>query len=183
MVILQTLIAAMVANSPSFPGVAELRAWDPRGWALALLLHVTVSEPAFYWAHRALHRSPLFSRYHAKHHSSPVTQPLTAGFGTPLEALVLTAAMGAPLAGAFAAGAGSVSLVYGHVLLFDYLRCMGYSNVEVVSHKAFAAVPALRYLIYTPTYATLSVFFIVAFFFFSWLMHSIHLRYLSGIRT
>ncbi|CAL5049024.1 unnamed protein product [Urochloa decumbens] len=155
MVILQTLIAAMVANSPWFPGVAELRSWDPRGWALALLLHVTVSEPAFYWAHRALHRGPLFSLYHAKHHSSPVTQPLTAGFGTPLEALILTVAVGAPLAGAFAAGAGSVSLVYGHVLLFDYLRCMGYSNVEVISHRAFAAVPVLRYLIYTPTYLSL----------------------------
>ncbi|CAN6193883.1 unnamed protein product [Urochloa humidicola] len=155
MVILQTLIVAMVANSPVFPGVAELRTWDPRGWALALLLHVTVSEPAFYWAHRALHRSPLFSLYHAKHHSSPVTQPLTAGFGTPLEALILTAAVGAPLAGAFAAGAGSVSLIYGHVLIFDYLRCMGYSNVEVISHRAFAAVPALRYLIYTPTYLSL----------------------------
>jgi sterol desaturase/sphingolipid hydroxylase (fatty acid hydroxylase superfamily) len=77
LVILQTLIAAMVANSPAFPGVAELRTWDPRGWALALLLHVTVSEPAFYWAHRALHRAPLFSQYHAKHHSSPVTQPFT----------------------------------------------------------------------------------------------------------
>jgi hypothetical protein len=44
-----------------------------------------------------------------------------------------------------------VSLVYGHVLLFDYLRCMGYSNVEVISHKAFAAFPPLRYLIYTAT--------------------------------
>nr|TKW22051.1 hypothetical protein SEVIR_4G203500v2 [Setaria viridis] len=152
LVILQTLIAAMVANSPAFPGVPELRAWDPRGWALALLLHVTVSEPAFYWAHRALHRVPLLSQYHAKHHSSPVTQPFTAGFGTPLEALILTAAMVAPLAGAFTAGAGSVSLVYAHVLLFDYLRCMGYSNVEVISHRAFAAVPALRYLIYTPTF-------------------------------
>jgi hypothetical protein len=59
--------------------------------------------------------------------------------------------MGAPLAGAFAAGAGSVSLVYAHVLLFDYLRCMGYSNVEVISHRVFAAVPVLRYLVYTPT--------------------------------
>jgi len=74
-----------------------------------------------------------------------------AGFGTPLEALLLTLAMGAPLAGAFLAGAGSVSLVYGHVLLFDYLRCMGYSNVEVISYKAFAAFPPLRYLIYTAT--------------------------------
>ncbi|XP_066371410.1 very-long-chain aldehyde decarbonylase GL1-3-like [Miscanthus floridulus] len=155
MVILQTLIAATAMGSPAFPGVSELRVWDPRGWGLALLLHVTVSEPVFYWAHRALHRGPLFRQYHAKHHSSPVTQPLTAGFGTPLEALLLTLAMGAPLAGAFLAGAGSVSLVYGYVLLFDYLRCMGYSNVEVISHKAFAAFPPLRYLIYTATYLSL----------------------------
>uniref|UniRef100_A0A0A9DU96 aldehyde oxygenase (deformylating) n=1 Tax=Arundo donax TaxID=35708 RepID=A0A0A9DU96_ARUDO len=145
----------MAINSPLFPDVTELRAWDPRGWAVALLLHVSLSEPAFYWAHRALHRGPLFSQYHATHHSSPVTQPLTAAFGTPLESLILTLAMAAPLAGAFLAGAGSVSLVYGHVLLFDYLRCMGYSNVEVISHKAFAAFPPLRYLIYTPTYLSL----------------------------
>lgn len=80
LVILQILMAAMVATSPAFPGVAELRAWDPRGWALALLLHVAVSEPAFYWAHRALHRGPLFSLYHAKHHSSHVTQPFTGTY-------------------------------------------------------------------------------------------------------
>ncbi|VAI80718.1 unnamed protein product [Triticum turgidum subsp. durum] len=155
MVIMQTLLGAMAISSPVFPAVSELRAWDPRGWAVALLLHVAVSEPGFRWAHRALHRAPLFSRYHSKHHSSPVTQPLTSAYGTPLESLVLTLAMAAPLAGAFMAGAGSVSLVYGHVLAFDYLRCMGYSNVEVISHRAFRAFPLLRYLIYTPTYLSL----------------------------
>lgn len=77
LVIMQTLIAAMVINNPLFPGVTELRSWDPRGWAVALLLHVSISEPAFYWAHRALHRGPLLSQYHAMHHSSPVTQSLT----------------------------------------------------------------------------------------------------------
>lgn len=77
MVILQTLVAAVAMGSAAFPAVSELRAWDPRGWALALLLHVAVSEPAFYWAHRALHQGPLFSQYHARHHSSPVTQPFT----------------------------------------------------------------------------------------------------------
>uniref|UniRef100_A0A804R2X4 Very-long-chain aldehyde decarbonylase CER1-like C-terminal domain-containing protein n=1 Tax=Zea mays TaxID=4577 RepID=A0A804R2X4_MAIZE len=122
MVILQTLVAAVAMGSAAFPAVSELRAWDPRGWALALLLHVAVSEPVFYWTHRAL---------------------------------LLTLAMGAPLAGAFLAGAGSVSLVYGHVLLFDCLRCMGYSNVEVISHRAFAAFPPLRYLVYTATYLSL----------------------------
>ena len=83
--------------------------------------------------------------------TSTLAEPGAAAYGTPLESLVLTLAMGAPIAGAFMAGAGSVSLVYGHVFVFDYLRCMGYSNVEVISSRAFQAFPALRYLIYTPT--------------------------------
>ncbi|KAL5225070.1 hypothetical protein ABZP36_011709 [Zizania latifolia] len=155
MVIMQTLIAAVVVSSSYFPATSDLQLWDLRGWALAWLLHVAFSEPVFYWAHRALHWGPLFSQYHSLHHSFPVTQPLTAGFGTPLEGLVLTVAAWAPLVGAFLAGCGSVSLVYGHILLFDYLRCMGYSNVEVISHKTFQAFPFLRYLIYTPTYLSL----------------------------
>lgn len=78
MVMMQTLIGAMVMNSSPFSSAGGLiRAWDPRGWAVALLLHVALSEPFFRWAHMALHRDPLFSRYHSKHHSSPVTQPLT----------------------------------------------------------------------------------------------------------
>ena len=75
--LLQTLIGATVVNSPLLPGLRQLCLWDPRGWAVALLLHVGFSEPAFYLAHRALHRAPLFARYHAAHHSSGVTQPLT----------------------------------------------------------------------------------------------------------
>ncbi|KAF0906092.1 hypothetical protein E2562_009095 [Oryza meyeriana var. granulata] len=149
--LLQTLIGATALGSQQ----QLLCMWDPRGWAIALLLHVFVSEPLFYWAHRALHRAPLFSRYHAAHHHSSVTTPLTAGFGTPLESLLLTLVMGAPLAGAFLMGAGSVGLVYGHALMFDYLRSMGYSNVEVISPRVFEAVPPLRYLIYTPTYLSL----------------------------
>jgi hypothetical protein len=74
-----------------------------------------------------------------------------AGFGTPLEALLLTLTMGVPLAGAFLLGAGSIGLVYVHLLAFDYLRSMGYSNVEVVSPRVFEAIPPLRYLLYTPT--------------------------------
>ncbi|KAL5212803.1 hypothetical protein ABZP36_023650 [Zizania latifolia] len=157
--LLQTLVAATVLSSPALvlPDLKQqpLRLWDPQGWAITLLLHVAFSEPVFYWAHRALHLSPLFSHYHSAHHSSHVTTPLTAGFGTPVECLMLTLVMGVPLAGAFLMGAGSVSLVYGHAILFDYLRSMGYSNVEVISPSVFHAVPPLRYLIYTPTYLSL----------------------------
>jgi sterol desaturase/sphingolipid hydroxylase (fatty acid hydroxylase superfamily) len=84
--ILQTLIGATVVNSPLLPGLRQLCLWDPRGWAVALLLHVGFSEPVFYLAHRALHRAPLFARYHAAHHSSGVTQPLT---GSPLRIIVV----------------------------------------------------------------------------------------------
>ena len=74
-----------------------------------------------------------------------------AGFGTPLESLLLTLAMGAPLAGAFLVGHGSLGLVYGHAFVFDYLRAMGYSNVEIVSPRVFDAFPPLRYILYTPS--------------------------------
>jgi hypothetical protein len=77
---LQTLIGASVVNGPLAPGLDHIRMWDPRGLAIALLLHVGFSEPVFYWAHRALHRAPLFGQYHAAHHSTPVTHPLTGTY-------------------------------------------------------------------------------------------------------
>ncbi|CAL9112225.1 unnamed protein product [Musa textilis] len=80
---------------------------------------------------------------------------MTAGFGTPLEHLVLGAVMAAPLLGAFLMGCGSVGLVYGYVFVFDFLRCMGYSNVEVFPVRLLQALPFLRYLIYSPTYLSL----------------------------
>lgn len=80
---LQTLIGAALVNGPLLlPGLENLRVWDPRGLGIALLLHVGFSEPVFYWAHRALHSAPLFGQYHAGHHSTPVTQPLTGTYST-----------------------------------------------------------------------------------------------------
>ena len=92
--LLQTLIGATVVNSPLLPGLRQLCLWDPRGWAVALLLHVGFSEPAFYLAHRALHRAPLFARYHAAHHSSGVTQPLTGpGSSAPIHLCMIGASL------------------------------------------------------------------------------------------
>lgn len=75
--LLQTLIGAAVVNGPLLPGPKHLSLWDPRGLAIVLLLHVGFSEPVFYLAHRALHGASLLRQYHAAHHSSRVTQPLT----------------------------------------------------------------------------------------------------------
>lgn len=98
---LQTLIGATVANSPLLPGLRQLCLWDTRGWAVALLLHVGFSEPVFYLAHQALHRAPLFGRYHAAHHSSAVTQPLT-GTGNAASRILCGCAAGLQLHAAFA---------------------------------------------------------------------------------
>ncbi|XP_020091196.1 protein ECERIFERUM 3-like [Ananas comosus] len=148
--ILQCLIGAM--SLYTFPALRDLPQWDVWGILLAFFLHVTISEPLFYFVHRAFHRGHLFSLYHSLHHSSKVPQSFTAGFATPLEHLILSVVMGVPLLVPCLVGNGSLGLIYGYVLLFDFLRCMGHSNVEVFPHKLFEALPLLKYFIYTPTY-------------------------------
>ncbi|KAF3329631.1 protein ECERIFERUM 3-like protein [Carex littledalei] len=153
--IMQALLATATISTLQSLMEAPVVYLDWRGFIIALTIHVGFSEPFFYCAHRWLHKPSLFSRYHSLHHSSPVPQPYTAGFATPLEHLVQAVAMVAPLFGAFIMGCGSIGLIYSHILLFDYLRCMGYSNVEVFDHQLFKTYPLLRYLIYTPSYYSL----------------------------
>ncbi|WOL08605.1 protein ECERIFERUM 3 [Canna indica] len=148
--ILQFWVAAAACSV--FPSLQSLPLWDARGAIVVLLLHVGFSEPVFYWAHRSLHGDFFFPHYHALHHSSRVPQSFTEGFATPLEHLILVGVTGAPLMGACLLGRGSAALAYGYVLGFDFMRCMGHSNVEVFPNGLFKWLHFLRYLIYTPTY-------------------------------
>ncbi|KAF3339211.1 protein ECERIFERUM 3-like protein [Carex littledalei] len=148
--ILQCMIGAMAFYI--FPSLKQLPSWDITGAAIAILLHVVISEPLYYWTHRAFHKGSLFSNYHYLHHSIRIPQPLTAGFATPLEHLVLMGVMSAPLIGACLVGHGSMGLLFIHILVFDFLRGLGSSNVEVFPVGPFQAFPALKYLISTPTY-------------------------------
>ncbi|XP_048530335.1 uncharacterized protein LOC125509412 isoform X3 [Triticum urartu] len=134
-----------------FPSLRHLPGWNTGGLAVAAVLHVAATEPLFYAAHRAFHGARLFARYHALHHSNMVPTPFTAGFATPLEHVVLGLLMALPLAGACAAGLGSVGLTFAYVLSFDFLRAMGHCNVELFPGGLFRSLPFLRYLIYTPT--------------------------------
>ncbi|WOK95039.1 protein ECERIFERUM 3-like [Canna indica] len=145
--ILQALLASMLVRLA--PPMAELPLLQLKGCAAALLLHVVFSEPVFYLANRCASRG--------RPSSSPaaVPTPMSAGAGTPLQQLMVSAVMGVPLAVAFAVGWGSSGLAYGHVLVFDFLRCMGYSNVEVLPAALFEALPPMRFLIYSPTYLSL----------------------------
>ncbi|KAG9456057.1 hypothetical protein H6P81_000565 [Aristolochia fimbriata] len=151
--ILQALLAALACYA--FPVLRDLPILNWKGFVLALALHMGVSEPLYYWCHRRLHTGHLFTRYHSLHHSSPVPQPFTAGHATPLEHLILSVVMGIPILGASLMGVGSVSLTYSYALVFDFLRCMGHSNVEILPHGLFNTLPFLKHLLYTPTYHSL----------------------------
>ncbi|KAB1204154.1 Protein ECERIFERUM 3 [Morella rubra] len=152
-IILQALIASMA--SYMFRFLENLPLWNANGFIAVLTLHMAVSEPLYYWLHRYLHGNQLFAHYHSLHHSSPVPQSFTAGNATFLEHLMLTVIIGVPILGASLLGYGSISMVYAYVLIFDFLRCLGHSNVEVIPYRIFETVPFLRYLLYTPTYHSL----------------------------
>lgn len=154
-IILQAFVGGIMCHMlPSLTNWGTL--WDTRGLIAALILHMLVSEPLYYWIHRLLHsNSNLFNAYHSFHHLSPVPQPFTAENAAFLEHILLVLIMGIPVVGAALIGFGSLSLIYVYVLVFDFLRCMGHSNAEVFPHEIFEAFPFLRYLVYTPTYHNL----------------------------
>ncbi|KAM7477084.1 hypothetical protein LguiB_024327 [Lonicera macranthoides] len=153
MIILQAVMSSM--GIYLFPKMASLPVWDTRGFIAILILHMGVSEPLYYWIHKCFHGNYLFTHYHSLHHSSAVPQPFTAGNATLLEQLVLTIVVGIPIIGSCLIGCGSTTMFYGYILAFDFLRCLGHCNVEIVPHQLFETFPFLRYLLYTPTYHSL----------------------------
>ncbi|KAL9242240.1 hypothetical protein vseg_016260 [Gypsophila vaccaria] len=154
-VILQAIIGALICYmSPRLTKFENV--WDTKGLIGAIVLHMLVSEPLYYYMHKLFHKQPnLYNFYHSFHHSSNVLHPFTAGNATFLEHILLLPIMGIPLLGVAAIGHASISLVYVYILVFDFLRCMGHCNVEFIPHRIFDVVPFFRYLLYTPTYHSL----------------------------
>ncbi|XP_077222889.1 very-long-chain aldehyde decarbonylase CER3-like [Tasmannia lanceolata] len=151
--ILQSFIATLACYS--LPVFRNLPLWHLGGCIFALFLHMGVSEPLYYWIHKHLHTDYLFTNYHSLHHSSAVPQPFTAGHATLLEHLILSVIIGIPILGATLVGWGSISMIYSYFFIFDFLRSMGHSNVEVLPHELFQSFPFLKDLIYTATYHSL----------------------------
>uniref|UniRef100_M4CRF8 Fatty acid hydroxylase domain-containing protein n=1 Tax=Brassica campestris TaxID=3711 RepID=M4CRF8_BRACM len=154
-ILLQAIIASMICymSTPSMIMNSTIPLWNTKGLIVLLVIHVTFSEPLYYFLHRSVHRNNyLFTHYHSFHHSSPVPNPMTANNATLLESLFLCVVAGVPLIGSCLLGVGSISLIYGYAIMFDFLRCLGQCNVEIFSHKLFESLPILRYVIYTPTY-------------------------------
>ncbi|KAE8718769.1 Protein ECERIFERUM 3 [Hibiscus syriacus] len=117
-----------------------------------------------------------FTHYHSLHHSSPVPHPFTGKNNSPEVTTFLFDIMRVytefrnfwwcswswnvfrtpytmyrDRAGSILMGYGSITMIYGYISVFDFLRCLGHSNVEVVPHEMFNKLPLLRYLLYTPT--------------------------------
>ncbi|KAK1434765.1 hypothetical protein QVD17_00516 [Tagetes erecta] len=153
-IILQALIASL--SLYMFPHeFAKLPVWDTNGLVTIVMIHVVVSEPLYYWMHRLLHGNYLFTPYHSFHHSSTVPQPVTAGSTTFLEELLVTTVIGLPILGCGLFGCGSKIVIYGYVIVFDFLRCFGHSNVEIMPHWVFDYFPRFKFILYTPTYYSL----------------------------
>ncbi|KAJ6914244.1 hypothetical protein NC651_016491 [Populus alba x Populus x berolinensis] len=153
-ILLQALIASMACYIDP-PFIENVPLWNAKGFIIILSLHVGISEPLYYWVHRCFHKSYLYNQYHSNHHSSPVLHPFTGATATFLEHLALTTVIGLPIIGSCMLGNGSRIVIYGYLLVFDFLRCLGHCNVEVVPHQLFDTLPSLRYLLYTPTYHSL----------------------------
>ncbi|KAK1549937.1 hypothetical protein Q3G72_010824 [Acer saccharum] len=153
-IILQALMASMAYYM--FPFFENLPLWNTKGFIALFILHVTVTEPLYYFIHRHFHKNHfLFTNYHSFHHSSPVPQATTAGNGTFLEHLVFSTVTAVPILGASVMGYASISMIYAYVFVFDFLRCLGHCNAEIIPHKLFKTLPFLRYILYTPTYHSL----------------------------
>ncbi|XP_050156186.1 very-long-chain aldehyde decarbonylase CER1-like [Malus sylvestris] len=61
-----------------FSGAQNMPLWRTDGVIFTFLLHAGLVEYFYYWFHRALHHHYLYSRYHSRHHSSIVTEPITS---------------------------------------------------------------------------------------------------------
>lgn len=151
------LLQAFMATAAHhfLPFLRDMPAWNAGGLIYLAILHMGPAEALYYWVHRAFHKDILFQRYHSLHHAAMVLQPQTAATATFLEHFGLTIIMAVPMVGASWMGGASMGMIYLYCLLFDFLRYMGHSNVEIVPDTIFRWLAPLKYLIYTPSYHTL----------------------------
>lgn len=74
-----------------------------------------------------------------------------AGFVTSMiEQVLQSLLVCVPIVGAAAMGSASVGLVFVYAVTYDFLKCWGHSNVEFMP-SWFRNLPAVKYLIYTPS--------------------------------
>ncbi|XP_058079594.1 very-long-chain aldehyde decarbonylase GL1-4-like [Magnolia sinica] len=137
------------------PGTTNLPLWRTDGVVFIILLHVGPVEFLYYWAHRALHHHFLYSRYHSHHHSSVVTEPITAVIHPFAEMVLYFMLFTIPQLTAALMGTASISAIAGYFTYIDFMNNMGHCNFELVPKLLFSMCPPLKYLMYTPSYHSL----------------------------
>ncbi|KAJ8539857.1 hypothetical protein K7X08_014109 [Anisodus acutangulus] len=135
--------------------VHHLPLWRTDGIILTALIHIGPVEFLYYWFHRALHHHFLYSRYHSHHHSSIVTEPITAFIHPFAEVLAYYALFAIPVLATEFAGTTSIASIGAYVIYTDFMNNMGHCNFEIIPKWMFSMFPPLKYLMYTPSYHSL----------------------------
>ncbi|KAK9143705.1 hypothetical protein Syun_013105 [Stephania yunnanensis] len=137
------------------PGASKLPLWRTDGVVLSVILHAGPVEFLYYWLHRALHHHFLYSRYHSHHHSSIVTEPVTAVVHPFAEHLMYFVLFSIPMAIPVLNGTSSIAALLGYITYVDFMNSLGHCNFELVPKWLFDAFPLLKYIMYTPSYHSL----------------------------
>ncbi|KAH0726262.1 hypothetical protein KY284_002127 [Solanum tuberosum] len=129
--------------------------WRTDGIIITALLHIGPVEFLYYWLHRALHHHFLYSRYHSHHHSSIVTEPITAVVHPFAEILAYYTLFGIPVFTTLFTGTVSIASIGAYVIYIDFMNLMGHCNFELIPKWMFSIFPPLKYFMYTPSYHSL----------------------------
>lgn len=137
------------------PGASNLPLWNTKGLIVTILVHAAPVEFIYYWAHRALHHHFLYSRYHSHHHSSFVTEPITAVVHPFAEHIMYAAIFSMVQLFLAITNTASVGVVLGYHLWIDLMNNMGHCNFEFIPQWTFEIFPLLKYFMYTPSFHSL----------------------------
>ncbi|XP_019053089.1 PREDICTED: protein ECERIFERUM 1-like isoform X1 [Nelumbo nucifera] len=133
----------------------NLPMWRTDGVVLSFLLHMGPVEFLYYWLHRALHHHFLYSRYHSHHHSSIVTEPITAVVHPFAEHIAYFALFSIPMVVTLFNGTASIASLLLYITYVDFMNNLGHCNFEVVPKWIFDIFPFVKYLMYTPSFHSL----------------------------
>nr|DAD33731.1 TPA_asm: hypothetical protein HUJ06_012582 [Nelumbo nucifera] len=133
----------------------NLPLWRTDGVVLSFLLHAGPVEFLYYWLHRALHHHFLYSRYHSHHHSSIVTEPITAVVHPFAEHIAYFVLFSIPMLVTMFNGTASVASMLLYITYVDFMNNLGHCNFEVVPKWLFNIFPFLKYFMYTPSFHSL----------------------------
>ncbi|XP_055815075.1 very-long-chain aldehyde decarbonylase CER1-like [Solanum dulcamara] len=129
--------------------------WRTDGVIITALIHIGPVEFLYYWLHRALHHHFLYSRYHSHHHSSIVTEPITAVIHPFAEILAYYTLFAIPVFTTVVTGTVSMASLGAYIIYVDFMNLMGHCNFELIPKWMFSILPPLKYLMYTPSYHSL----------------------------